>query len=32
MGLSQSEQKTLVANTAVDTLIKKGLIFSGMKI
>lgn len=32
MGLSQSEQKTLVANTAIDTLIEKGLIFSGMKI
>jgi ribose 5-phosphate isomerase A len=32
MALSQSEQKTLVANTAVDTLIEKGLIFSGMKI
>ena len=30
--LSQSEQKTLVANTAIDTLIEKGLIFSGMKI
>ena len=32
MGLSQSEQKILVANTAVDTLIEKGLIFDGMKI
>ncbi|MCR4579186.1 MAG: ribose-5-phosphate isomerase RpiA [Treponema sp.] len=32
MGLSQAEQKTLVANTAIDTLIEKGLIFSGMKI
>ena len=32
MGLSQSEQKTLVANTAIDKLIEKGLIFSGMKI
>ena len=32
MGLSQSEQKTLVANTAIDTLIEKGFIFSGMKI
>ena len=32
MSLSQSEQKTLVANTAIDTLIEKGLIFSGMKI
>ena len=30
MGLTQSEQKTLVANTAIDTLIEKGLIFSGM--
>lgn len=32
MGLSQSEQKVLVANTAIDKLIEKGLIFSGMKI
>lgn len=32
MGLSQNEQKVLVANTAIDTLISKGLIFSGMKI
>ena len=32
MGLSQNEQKLLVANTAIDTLIKKGMIFSGMKI
>ena len=32
MGLSQNEQKLLVANTAVDTLIEKGMIFSGMKI
>ncbi len=32
MGLSQSEQKILVANAAVDTLIEKGLIFDGMKI
>lgn len=32
MNLSQSEQKKLVANTAVETLVKKGLIFSGMKI
>ncbi len=32
MKLTQSEQKTLVANTAIDTLIEKGLIFSGMKI
>ena len=30
--MTQSEQKTLVANTAIDTLIKKGKIFSGMKI
>lgn len=32
MGLSQSEQKVLVANTAIDKLIEKGLVFSGMKI
>lgn len=32
MGLSQSEQKVLVANTAVDTLLEEGKIFSGMKI
>ena len=32
MGLSQNEQKVLVAETAIDTLISKGLIFSGMKI
>ena len=32
MALSQSEQKILVANTAIDTLIEKRLIFSGMKI
>lgn len=32
MNLSQSEQKKLAANTAVETLVKKGLIFSGMKI
>lgn len=32
MALSQSEQKILVANTAIDTLIEKGLIFSGIKI
>ena len=32
MALSQSEQKVLAANTAVDTLIEKGKIFSGMKI
>jgi ribose 5-phosphate isomerase A len=30
--LTQSEQKTLAARTAVDTLIKEGMIFSGMKI
>ncbi len=30
--MTQSEQKILVANTAVDTLIKEGKIFSGMKI
>lgn len=30
--MTQSEQKTLVANTAIDTLIKEGKIFSGMKI
>ena len=30
--LTQSEQKVLVANTAVDVLIEKGKIFSGMKI
>ncbi|MBQ9909702.1 MAG: ribose 5-phosphate isomerase A, partial [Treponema sp.] len=32
MALTQSEQKTLAAKTAVDTLIEKGKIFSGMKI
>ena len=32
MSLSQSEQKILAARTAVETLVKKGLIFSGMKI
>lgn len=32
MGLSQNEQKVLVAETAIDTLISKGLIFNGMKI
>ena len=32
MALSQAEQKILVANTAIDTLIEKGLIYSGMKI
>ncbi len=32
MSLSQSEQKNLVARTAVETLLKKGLLFSGMKI
>ncbi|MCR4743023.1 MAG: ribose-5-phosphate isomerase RpiA [Treponema sp.] len=30
--MTQSEEKILVANTAIDTLIKKGKIFSGMKI
>lgn len=30
--MTQSEQKILVANTAIDTLIKEGKIFSGMKI
>ncbi|MCQ2583832.1 MAG: ribose-5-phosphate isomerase RpiA [Treponema sp.] len=30
--MTQSEQKVLVANTAIDTLIEKGKIFSGMKI
>jgi len=30
--MTQSEQKTLVANTAIDTLISEGKIFSGMKI
>ena len=30
--MTQSEQKILVANTAIDTLIKKGKIFSEMKI
>ena len=30
--LSQTEQKKLVGTTAIDTLIKRGLIFSGMKI
>ena len=30
--MNQTEQKILAANTAVDTLIEKGLIFSGMKI
>lgn len=32
MNLNQSEQKKLVANTAIETLVEKGLIFSGMKI
>ena len=32
MALSQSEQKVLAATTAVDSLIREGLIFSGMKI
>lgn len=30
--MTQAEQKVLVANTAIDTLIEKGKIFSGMKI
>ena len=30
--ISQSEQKKLAAVTAIDTLVEKGLIFSGMKI
>ena len=30
--ISQSEQKKLAATTAIDTLVEKGLIFSGMKI
>ena len=30
--MNQNEQKILVANTAIDTLIEKGKIFSGMKI
>ena len=30
--LSQSEQKVLAARTAIETLVQKGLIFSGMKI
>ncbi len=30
--MTQSEMKTLVANTAIDTLIQEGKIFSGMKI
>lgn len=32
MSLNQSEQKILAARTAVETLVKNGLIFSGMKI
>ncbi|MCI7398138.1 MAG: ribose-5-phosphate isomerase RpiA [Spirochaetia bacterium] len=32
MGISKDEQKVLAATTAVDTLIKEGKIFSGMKI
>ena len=32
MSLNQSEQKIIAARTAVETLVKKGLIFSGMKI
>ena len=30
MSLNQSEQKILAAITAVETLVKNGLIFSGM--
>ena len=30
--MTQNEQKELVASTAIDTLIKQGKIFSGMKI
>ena len=32
MGISKDEQKILAATTAVDSLIKEGKIFSGMKI
>lgn len=32
MSLNQSEQKILAARTAVETLVKEGLIFGGMKI
>ncbi len=32
MSLNQSEQKNLAARTAVETLVKEGLVFSGMKI
>ena len=32
MAMTQTEQKELVASTAIDTLIKNGKIFSGMKI
>lgn len=32
MSLNQSEQKILAAKTAVETLVEKGLVFSGMKI
>ena len=32
MSLSQNDQKVLAARTAVETLVEKGLIFSGMKI
>lgn len=32
MSLNQTDQKILAARTAVETLVKKGLIFSGMKI
>ncbi len=30
--MTQSEQKKIVAKTAIDTLIEEGRIFSGMKI
>ena len=30
--MTQNEQKTFVANTAIDTLLEKGKIFDGMKI
>ncbi len=32
MSLNQSEQKNLAARTAVETLVKEGFVFSGMKI
>ena len=30
--INQNEQKVLAARTAIETLVEKGLIFSGMKI